>query len=164
MSASGGLFRAQILIDEQLHLYDWWRSLPTDGSAPARAELRPAEIARFLPNVTLYERSGDDWRIRLAGTALFEALGEEVSGKNLGELPLGDGVRTWRRALNFSCDTRGPVCGAQRLWWNGPRQTARFWLRLPFAGPAGYPALIMGHETFRPLEGALRAPAIAWAG
>ena len=102
--------------------------------------------------------------MRLAGTALFDTLGEEISGRILGELPLGDGLRTWRRALDFACETRGPVCGAQRVWWNGPRPSARFWIRLPFAGVADYPTLVLGHDSFRPLEGELRAPAIAWAG
>lgn len=164
MSACRGLFRAQILIEEQLRLYDWWRALAPERAVPSREALKPAEIARFLPNVSLFERSDDDWRVRLAGTALCDTLGEEISGRCLGDLPLGDTARAWRRALDFSCDTRGPVCGAQRLWWNGPRSTARFWIRLPFVGPAGYPAFIMGHESFRPLEGALRAPAVAWAG
>ncbi len=164
MSAYGGLFRAQILIEDQLRLYDWWRGLSPEGGAPQRSELDPARIARFLPNITLFERCGEDWRVRLAGGAVFDALGEEISGRPLGELPLGDGLRTWRRALDFACETRGPVCGAQRLWWKEARPTARFWIRLPFAGAANYPTLIMGHESFRPLEGALRAPAIAWAG
>ncbi len=164
MSACGGLFRAQILIEDQLQLYDWWRAQCPDGGAPPRGSLKPAEIARLLPNVTLYERCGEDWRVRLAGTALFDTLGEEISGCALGELPLGASLRTWRRALDFACETRGPVCGAQRLWWNGPRTMARFWLRLPFTGAADYPSLVLGHESFRPFEGALHAPAMAWAG
>lgn len=163
MSTHSGLFRAQILINEQIRLYDWWRALSGDKPAPPKAALDPAEIAPFLPNLTLFERCGDDWRVRLAGTGIFDVLGEEISGRTLSDLPLGDGARTWRRALDFSCDTRGPVCGAQRLFWNGPRPTARFWLRLPFSGPAGFPTLIMGHEAFRPFAGELRAPAIAWA-
>ncbi|MEP2827576.1 PAS domain-containing protein [Parvibaculum sp.] len=52
-----------------------------------RADINPAEIAKLMPNLVIAEavNGGDDFRVRLFGTALVELLGEERTGKLLSE-------------------------------------------------------------------------------
>ncbi|MBX3489420.1 PAS domain-containing protein [Parvibaculum sp.] len=54
---------------------------------PDRADISPAELTRFLPNMIIAEamNGGEDFRTRLFGTALVELLGEERTGKLLSE-------------------------------------------------------------------------------
>ena len=52
-----------------------------------RADVKPSEIARFMPNMIIAEavNDGEDFRTRLFGTTLVELLGEERTGKLLSE-------------------------------------------------------------------------------
>lgn len=54
---------------------------------PDRADIRPSEIARLLPNIIIAEAvdGGADFRVRIFGTALVALLGEERTGKLLTE-------------------------------------------------------------------------------
>lgn len=72
-----------------------------------RADINPAEIAKFMPNVIIAEavNGGEDFRVRLFGTALVELLGEERTGKLLSEFA--------EEAAAFSSQNPGAV---QRRW------------------------------------------------
>jgi hypothetical protein len=52
-----------------------------------RADINPAEIVKLMPYIIIAEalEGGEDFRIRLFGTALVELLGEERTGKRLSE-------------------------------------------------------------------------------
>lgn len=52
-----------------------------------RADVRPSEIARLMPNMIIAEavNGGGEFRTRLFGTALVELVGEERTGKLLSE-------------------------------------------------------------------------------
>ncbi len=165
MSAHETLFRAQLVLDEHRSLYDWWLDGFQQEKPPSRQDVRPSAIPKLLPGLSMFELRGGDWRVRLAGTRFYEALGEEISGRTVMDLPLGDHARAWRRALDLARDTVRPVCGAQRLCWRGEeRPIARFWMRLPLSTDDGRGAYILGHDVFRPFEDDLTTPAVAWAG
>jgi len=166
MSAQGGLFRSQLVLEEHRALYDWWRDSFEDELPPKSSDFDPTAMPEVLPGVSVMERDTEQaWRVRLAGTRFYETLGEEISGMAIEGLPLGVDGRGWVRALDLACDTGRPVCGAQRLIWRGrERGLARFWLRLPLRAQSGGRQQVLGHESFRPLEAALAAPAVAWAG
>lgn len=61
---------------------------------PDRADIKPSEIPRLLPNMIIAEAvdGGRDFRVRLFGTKLVELLGEERIGKLLSEFAEEDGA------------------------------------------------------------------------
>jgi hypothetical protein len=68
-------------------ILDHWRALRGDRLLPRHTEFDPAAVARYLPNVALFEvRSPDLTLCRLAGTAFRLTLGFELTGKNVNHL------------------------------------------------------------------------------
>ncbi len=69
-------FRAKLLTEYSHALWDYWLSKRTDDGIPFRSEIQPAEMKEMLPYLLLWERVSEAAtnRIRLAGTALVEAL------------------------------------------------------------------------------------------
>lgn len=70
-----------------IEFFTYMESKRGDREMADRADIRPAEIVRFLPNMIIAEavNGGEDFRTRLFGTALVELLGEERTGKLLSE-------------------------------------------------------------------------------
>ncbi len=76
-------FRAKLLTRYSRALWDYWLSKRNHDDIPLRPEIRPAEMKELLPYLLLWERVGDraTSRIRLAGTALVEALRQNPARK-----------------------------------------------------------------------------------
>ena len=61
----------------------YWRSLDQDQLVPRRSSFDPAKISSLLPGIAIYEvKSVDEIICRLAGTALVDRFGMEVTGMN----------------------------------------------------------------------------------
>ncbi|WP_119419397.1 PAS domain-containing protein [Desertibaculum subflavum] len=69
-------------------LYAYWQAKRGGAFAPSRTAIDPAEIRDLLPFVVLADVVGTPprFRIRLAGTHVVEAYGEEVTGRYADEL------------------------------------------------------------------------------
>ncbi|RMD91000.1 MAG: PAS domain-containing protein [Alphaproteobacteria bacterium] len=69
-------FRARLETESARALWDYWRSKFRDDVIPLRADIQPAEMKELLPYLLLWEWAPEEAsnRIRLAGTALVEAL------------------------------------------------------------------------------------------
>jgi hypothetical protein len=62
-------------------LADYWLSLWSDGNAPKRADLSPAQMKHLLPGIAIFEvHAGVSVRCRLAGTAIQHALERDIAG------------------------------------------------------------------------------------
>lgn len=95
--------RASLTIDELCavtlgagprQLIDAWLGWRGDRLLPLKAEADLRDIARILPWVGLLEvLSPDHVRMRVAGTALREVYGVEMTGRNLKEISAPE---TWR--------------------------------------------------------------------
>jgi len=73
-------------------LHDYWQSKRGARIAPPRSAIAPEEIAvELLPNIALLDVVGElpRFRIRLFGTGLARAYGEDVTGKYLDEIDFG---------------------------------------------------------------------------
>jgi hypothetical protein len=70
-----------------IELFSYLERIRGGREMPDRADIKPSEIARLLPNVIIAEAvdGGRDFRVRLFGTKLVELLGEERTGKLLSE-------------------------------------------------------------------------------
>jgi hypothetical protein len=63
---------------------DHWLALRADRLRPRHPEFDPADVARYLPHVALFEvRSPEVTLCRLAGTAYRLTLGFELTGRNV---------------------------------------------------------------------------------
>ncbi len=72
-------------------LLTYWDTKRGGRPCPARSDIEPADIARYLPHVLIAEAAEDKaWRFRLAGTALCNLAGQELKG------PASLGSVAWR--------------------------------------------------------------------
>jgi hypothetical protein len=72
-------------------LYAYWLARRGDRIAPSRSAIRPEEITRMLPHIVLIDVVGDParFRMRLVGTQVVQAFGQEVTGKFVDEIDQG---------------------------------------------------------------------------
>ncbi|MBW8881178.1 MAG: PAS domain-containing protein, partial [Asticcacaulis sp.] len=68
-------------------IFRYWKGLRKRGRLPSRADIDPMLIKRRLPTISLIDvldRNPDSdatfFRQRLAGTELFDAYGQEITG------------------------------------------------------------------------------------
>lgn len=68
-------------------LWCYWRGKRATRAMPKRRDIDPMEIPAVLPYVLLVERSdGQRFRFRLAGTAVVDAYGMELTGRYVDEV------------------------------------------------------------------------------
>lgn len=156
MSQLRSMFRGQLVYDDQVALYDYWRSKCHSGHLPGRQDIRPAEFARFLPQVSLLDVSGEgdqlSFRYRLAGTGLCTRTGKELTGKHLEELFSPAVADYWQRVLCGLVERKRPACGGVRRNAQSMDPFAQFWLRLPLADETGAVSTILGLDLFVPIS------------
>ena len=120
------MFRAQLLLEEQRRLYDVWASAAGASLMPTRESFQPRAFGPLLPFISLIEaQSGQDLRVRVAGSALRDVLGSDPR-ECLSETCNPGAGDTIRRVI---ADCR-PVCGVAPALTSGGTGV-RFWLRLP---------------------------------
>ncbi len=62
-------------------LFDYWDQLRANRLAPARTDVEPADIAALLPHTFVLEQTArNDARFRLAGEAVSDLIGMELTG------------------------------------------------------------------------------------
>ncbi len=87
----------------------YWRSLDRDRVVPRRDSFDPVRISPLLPGIAIYEvKSRDEIIYRLAGTALVDKFGMEVTGKNFLDFWEGEGREKAANAM-YECVSR--PCG-----------------------------------------------------
>lgn len=144
-------FRAQLVVPEQRQLYDYWLAKSAGRSMPCRADIRPADIPRLLPYMSLIEARDDAarCRIRLAGTRLRDIYDREITGLCVDDLDWGDKRDYWLAAYRRIIDEGKPTQGVVR----GPRlhkeHVVQYWLKLPLADAGGRVTMILGYDHFQ---------------
>jgi len=149
-------FRAQLVLPEQRHFFDYWLEQANGRAMPDRADICPTDIPRHLPQVSLIEieTSPLKFRFRLAGTQLRDIYEKEVTSTCLCDLPDGQNRDYWLSAHERIAHTGRPAQGILR----GPEQSrdhlVQFWLRLPLAIDGVGPKLILGLDKCIPVSAA----------
>jgi hypothetical protein len=146
-------FRAQLVIREQRELYDYWRSCAKGRLMPARADINPAAIAAMLPGISILDAMPQARLIyRLAGTRLREIFGQEVTGKSVFDLELGEKQSYWRSVYRRVIDDKVPMQGAVK----GPiverDHVVLFWMRLPLADDGAVVNKVLCHDVTLPVS------------
>ncbi len=149
-------FRAQLVLPEQRHFFDYWLERANGRPMPNRSDICPTEIPRHLPLVSLIEIESDplNFRFRLAGTQLREIYEKEVTSTCLSEFSEVQNREYWISAHERIAHTGRPAQGILR----GPEQSrdhlVQFWLRLPLAVDGIGPKLILGLDKCIPVSDA----------
>lgn len=69
-------------------LHAIWQAKCGPNGLPGRADFDPVELPpELLPWITIFDVEGERFRIRLVGTGIVEALGEDTTGRYLDEIP-----------------------------------------------------------------------------
>jgi hypothetical protein len=146
-------FRAQLVIREQRELFDYWRSCAKNRSMPSRADINPAAIAALLPGISILEAApGSRLIYRLAGTRLREIFGQEVTGKSVFDLGLGEKQSYWRAVYRRVIDEKLPMQGAVKGPVVDRDHVVLFWMRLPLGDDAAVVNKVLCHDVTLPVS------------
>lgn len=128
-------------------LFAYWSSRRTAGRLPGRADIRPHDLKRHLPSVSLVDVSEDDprFRVRLAGTALYGVFGREITGLSL-EQAYGPSADYWRKELEKVAESGRPAVGVHAMAWRREGRLSMTWLRLPLASDGRRVDMILGYD------------------
>ncbi|MGA7323095.1 MAG: PAS domain-containing protein [Rhodomicrobium sp.] len=65
-------------------LYGYWLTKRRSRRLPARSELDPADIPELLPYLIIVGKESNQFRYRLVGTAVVQAVGYDATGSTVG--------------------------------------------------------------------------------
>ena len=148
----GRAFRAQLVMQGQRELFDYWLRSAGPRRMPARSDLDPLKVPRLLPHIGLIDvRNGvGTASFRLAGTRLHEIYGQEITGKPAGEVFSGEQADYWHR-IHASLVAKGaPLSGIVRGPAKGRDHIVLFWLRLPLSDDGGRVDRILCYDVAAP--------------
>ncbi|PLX43783.1 MAG: histidine kinase [Hyphomicrobiales bacterium] len=150
-------FRAQLVIPEQLQLYDYWRRQADGKSMPSRNEIHPSGFKRLLPTISLIDVEHDPkrYRVRLAGTGLRDVYQREMTGTYLDEVQWGFNRDYWLAACYRIVDRKRPAQGIVRAPARGKEHLVQFWLRLPLSNGGKRVDMILCYDSFISTEKAI---------
>ncbi len=147
MSAADLAFRAQLVIPELRHLFDYWRTKCAGRQMPSRGDIRPVELSRLLPCISLIDvlpREGR-MRVRLAGTQLREIYGRDVTGSYVEDIDLSTRAAYW--STTYHRLRQGlPAQGILPVHHPGGDFMTRFWIRLPLSADGNTVNMILGYD------------------
>lgn len=128
-------------------LFAYWASLRQAGRLPGRADIRPEDLKRLLPTVSLIDvLPGGDYRLRLAGTGLYSVYGREITGRRLEDVYNSQAAEYWRRELDQVVREGRPGVGVHSMAWRGASHLSILWLRLPLASNGKDVDMILGYD------------------
>ncbi len=128
-------------------LFAYWASLRQAGRLPGRADIRPEDLKRLLPTVSLIDVLPDgDYRLRLAGTGLYSVYGREITGRRLEDVYNSQAAEYWRKELDQVVREGRPGVGVHSMAWRGASHLSILWLRLPLASNGKDVDMILGYD------------------
>jgi hypothetical protein len=143
-------FRAQLVVPEQRQLYDFWMTKAAGRDMPSRAEIRPTEIPRILPGISLIDVAPNIGHslVRLAGTRLREIHDREITGLQIEDLDWGDKRDYWMAAYHRTIVEKRPTQGIVK----GPRlhkeHVVQYWLKLPLSNDGNTVNMVLCYDYF----------------
>ena len=134
-------------------LFAYWASHRDGPRLPSRSNINPEDFKRHLPTISLIDAlplagdgDGVDYRLRLAGTGLYEVYRGEITGKRLDDVYEPAAAAYWRTELDKVVRTRRPGVGSHSLAWRGAPHLSILWLRLPLASDGHRVDMILGYD------------------
>jgi len=129
-------------------IFSYWSSLRRDGGLPGRADIKPQDLKRLLPTVSLIDVLHEplDYRLRLAGTGLYGVYGREITGHRLRDVYDYEAAAYWRDELDKVVLGRRPGVGCHSMAWKGASHLSLLWMRLPLASDGKTVDMILGYD------------------
>ena len=147
-----GSLSNQIILPEQKAIFDYWRQQCLNKGLPSHRDIDPTFIKQFLPTVSLMEvcHAGYDkrYKIRLAGTGLYNFFDEEITGRYVDELPYGDRTDYWERIYDRITKTGRPRIGVTRPGTPSGSHMYQFWIRMPLSCDGSKINMVLGFDKF----------------
>lgn len=147
---SGQALGHQIVLPSQRAIYDYWRSLCREGRLPSRSDIDPADICAHLPMVSLTsvcrKTPKPRFQCRLVGTGFWDLYEDEITGRYVDELPLGDRKAYWQRVLGQVAKSGRPTAGVTRPGTPYGGHLAQFWIRMPLSSTGRDVDMIFGFD------------------
>ena len=124
---------------------------------PTRSDINPGDIPALLPYVSLIDIERDPlrYRIRLAGTRLYDIYDGEITGKYVEELDWGSSREYWISSYRRVVEGALPAQGVVKSPSERSEHLAQFWLRLPLANADGTVQMIFSYDAFVPVSEAV---------
>lgn len=93
-----------------LEVLHYWQAKCAGRKMPARADIDPADLRRFLPHITLVDVVDDPRRYvyRLVGTQEVETRGYDPTGKAVADAYFATSADAALRQYDIVCATRAP--------------------------------------------------------
>lgn len=125
---------------------------------PGRSDIHPGHIPRLLPQLSLIdvECNPRRYRIRLAGTRLYDVYERDITGCYVDEIDWGCKVGYWSTAYRRVADGARPAQGIVRSPLAGKDHLVQFWLRLPLSDDGEEVTMILSYDAFVPVSKAVR--------
>ena len=116
-------------------LYAYWLGKRGERRMPSRDDIDPAEIKDLLPYVILTDVHHDPLRVqfRLAGTAVTEAAGRDLTGKWMHAVPRDGGLEGWKASYLRLTRQCAPVFGRTRATVRPGIERTFEWIMLPLS-------------------------------
>jgi hypothetical protein len=134
-------------------IFRYWKGLRRRGRLPSRADIDPCALRRRLSTISLIDvldphpdSEASCFRQRLAGTELFDAYGQEITGKTINKIYTASEAQYWAEHLTFVVEQKKPNVGLHSMAWRGAKGLSLFWLRLPLASNGVNVDMILGHD------------------
>ncbi len=145
---------AQLMLPEQRELFDYWLSLKRERELPRRSDVSPVSMRRLLPHVSLMELKEEisASRFRLAGSALRDIFGVELTNRTLADPCWGVHTSYWERVCKQLLQERAPLSGMLRAPGMGREHLVLFWMRLPLLSDDGQGLLALGLDIAHPIR------------
>lgn len=142
--------RHQMVLPAQQAIYDYWRSKCAAGRLPSRSDIDPVQIKAHLPMVSIIAvkkgAAQNRFQYRLVGTGFWDLFNDEVQGRYIDELPMGDRCQYWHRILNQVIGRGKPSAGVTRPGTPCGNHLAQFWIRMPLSDNGSDVNLILGFD------------------
>ena len=147
---TGQALRHQMVLPLQQSLYDYWRSKCSKGKLPSRSDIDPTHIKLHLPMISLTEINSENpimrFKMRLVGTGFWDLYEDEIQGRFVDELPIGDRCKYWHRVLSQVKTNARPTAGVTRPGTPFGSHLAQFWIRLPLSENGTDVNMILGYD------------------
>lgn len=129
-------------------VFAYWASLREGARLPGRRHIHPSGLQRLLPTVSLIDvdREQMDFRVRLAGTGLYNVYGREITGRRFCDIYNSAAADYWRGELGTVVEHGRPAAGVHNLAWRGASHLSILWLRLPLASNGADVDMILGYD------------------
>ncbi|VAV97270.1 hypothetical protein MNBD_ALPHA02-992 [hydrothermal vent metagenome] len=127
-------FRVEDLPNNILQkIYQYWLSMKGDRFIPSRADLDPTEITGLLQYISLIDvdTNTSRYKMRLIGTETVKAMGIDVTGKYLDEMPQAEALL--KKNYDWLVQEKKPYINFDRLKWSSKTYLEYYALGLPLS-------------------------------